>query len=237
MKEKTMSEKIEITTIVASAASVPGVKVNRNKFLLDEFSASKYDEIRNSIITLGPINAGVPKEELKKLAKGAINFETTKVTAISAVAGIPGGLAMIGTVPADLAQFYAHVLRIIQKIMYLYGWEDIGSMDEETKNLLLIFLGAMSGVDAASKAIAELCKSAANKVSKTIAAKALTKTTLYPIIKKICAMLGVKITKTVFAQGVAKFVPIIGAVVSGGLTLATFKPMSHKLLKIIDENS
>lgn len=232
-----MSEKFEIMQVISSATKVPGVKINRDDFLAEEFSAPKYNEFRKSIIAIGPINAGISKEDIKKHAKGIINFETTKVTALSTLAGIPGGLAMIGTIPADLAQFYAHVLRVIQKLMYLYGWDDIGNMDEETKNLLLIFLGAMSGVEAAEKAITELCKSATTKVSKTIAAKALTKTTLYPIIKKICVMLGVKVTKKIFAQWIAKVVPIIGGIVSGTLTLATFKPMSLKLLKVIDENS
>lgn len=232
-----MVKKFEIMSIVSSATKVPGVKIDRDEFLLKEFSAPKYDKIRESIIANGPIMAGVPKEDIKRHAKGTINYETTKVTAISTFAGMPGGLAMIGTIPADLAQFYGHVLRIIQKLMYLYGWNDVGCMDEETKNLLLIFLGAMSGVNAAEKAIAEICKMTTKNISKTIAIKALTKTTLYPIIKKTCAMLGVKLTKKLFAQWVAKSVPIIGGIVSGTLTLATFKPMSLKLLKLIHENS
>ena len=38
-------------------------------------------------------------------------------------------------------------------------------------------------------------------------------------------------TKKAFASGVAKAVPVLGAVFSGGLTLATFLPMSKKLQK------
>lgn len=232
-----MEKNFEISDIVTSATKVPGVKINRDDFLRNEFGSSKYNNMISSIIAKGPVSAGVSKSEIKKLAKGVINFETTKVTLISTAAGLPGGLAMIGTIPADLAQFYAHVLRVIQKLMYLYGWEDLGYMNDETKNVLLLFLGAMSGIQAAEKAIADLCKSATAKISKTIIAKALTKTTLYPIIKKICATLGIKLTKKVLAEWVTKAVPIIGGIASGGLTLATFKPMSHKLLKLLDENS
>lgn len=36
-------------------------------------------------------------------------------------------------------------------------------------------------------------------------------------------------TTDIFARGIGKTVPLIGGAVSGGLTLATFKPMSHKL--------
>lgn len=232
-----MENTFDIVEVVTSATKVPGVQISREDFLRGEFSSPKYSSKLSSIISKGPVSAGIPKSEIKKLAKGVIDFETTKVTALSTLAGIPGGFAMIGTIPADLAQFYAHVLRVIQKLMYLYGWGDIGTMNDETRNVLLLFLGAMSGVQVAEKAIADLCKSAATKLTKNIATKALTKTTFYPIIKQICKQLGVKMTKEIFAKSVAKFVPILGGIVSGGLTLATFKPMSHRLLKLLDENS
>jgi hypothetical protein len=38
-------------------------------------------------------------------------------------------------------------------------------------------------------------------------------------------------TKKLFASGVAKAIPVAGALLSGGLTLATFLPMSKKLQK------
>ena len=40
---------------------------------------------------------------------------------------------MVGTVPADLAQFYWHTLVLAQKLAYLYGWPDLsdkGEVDE-----------------------------------------------------------------------------------------------------------
>ena len=37
--------------------------------------------------------------------------------------------------------------------------------------------------------------------------------------------------KETFAKGVSKAVPILGEAISGGLTLATFKPMAHRLQK------
>jgi hypothetical protein len=38
-------------------------------------------------------------------------------------------------------------------------------------------------------------------------------------------------TKKLFASGVAKAIPVVGAVLSGGLTLGTFLPMSKRLQK------
>ena len=44
-------------------------------------------------------------------------------------------------------------------------------------------------------------------------------------------MLGQKMVKATFAEGVSKAVPLLGGAISGGLTLATFKPMAHRLQK------
>ena len=61
--------------------------------------------------------------------------------------------------------------------------------------------------------------------------QALTKGTIYPIVKKVAAYLGVSMTKKLFAGGVAKAIPVVGAVLAGSFTLATFLPMCKKLQK------
>lgn len=105
-------------------------------------------------------------------------------------------------------------------------------LDSATESQLILFIGVMSGVGAANKVVTKLFgETAMRAVAKKIAAKALTKTWYYPIAKKIAGMLGQKLVKATFAKGVSKAVPILGGVVSGGLTLATFKPMAHRLQK------
>lgn len=42
-------------------------------------------------------------------------------------------------------------------------------------------------------------------------------------------------TKEVFAKGVSKAVPIIGGVVSGGITFATLRPMGMRLVDTLEE--
>lgn len=229
-------EKGGFLTIVDSASNLPLVHIEREKFLKNQFSARKYDDIREDIILLGPLEANVHPYDVERLAKHVINFETTKVTMISAVSGIPGGIAMAGTIPADLTQFYGHVLRVIQELMYLYGFEEINDMDDETKNIMIIFIGAMSGVQGAEKAIGELCKVLAKNATNKFATKAFAKGTIYPIAKQICKQLGIKLTKQMFSKGVSKAIPFIGAGISGTMTFATFKPMCYRLLKILKEN-
>ena len=46
-------------------------------------------------------------------------------------------------------------------------------------------------------------------------------------------MLGYKLTKDSFAKGVGKLIPVLGGVLSGGLTYATFRPGAKRLQKTL----
>ena len=223
--------------ILKAAMNVPGVQIKRTNFLRKELTKYFDSTIVELAISKNPASAGITTTQLEKVAKSCIDYETNKVTAISTVAGIPGGLAMFGTVPADTAQYFAHIIRILQKLIYLYGWQELynedGDFDDETTNQLTLFIGVMFGVNAANATITLLAKSVALKVEKSLANKALTKGVIYPIIKKISTVLGVKMTKDIFAKSVGKVIPVIGGVVSGTVTYSTFKPLANRLKKYL----
>ena len=42
-------------------------------------------------------------------------------------------------------------------------------------------------------------------------------------------------TKEIFAKGTAKIIPLLGGIVSGGITLFTLRPMSMRLVNALDE--
>ena len=224
--------------VLATASSLPMVHIDRKKFLLKELIKFYPKEKVDIAIQNNPAYAGIDISTIDKIANSCINYETNKVSSISFAAGIPGGFAMAGTIPADITQYFAHILRILQKLIYLYGWEEIlpedGSIDDDTSNIITLFVGVMFGVNGAASTITKISASAAQKASKNIAAKALTKGTLYPIVKKIAQALGVKMTKDIFARGVSKAIPIIGGIASGGLTYITYKPMAYKLKKYLE---
>ena len=228
-----MSDENFFLTVFDKAANLPLVNVERDSFLRKEFKNSKYDV--SEVINSGPVGAGVSKDELKKIAKGVIRYESTQVTLISTAAGLPGGLAMIGTVPADMAQYMGYLMRVAQKLMYLYGIDDVNDISDGSRSAVIIALGVMLGAEGANSGIRTLCKSFAANVEKRVAQKALTKGALYPIVKKICAQLGIKLTKQSFAKAVGKAVPIIGGLTSGGLTAVTFIPSCNHLLKSLEE--
>ena len=231
-----MDQKLSSTSVIESAAKLPLVHIDREEFLTKNLSKLCTKTQLQKAIVEGTLHANIPIATLDSLANAVINAETTKVTAISTAAGIPGGFAMAATIPADLVQFYGFVIRTAQELAYTYGWEEIfaesSELDAGTESQLILFIGVMSGVEAANKAVTKLFgETAMRAVAKKVAAKALTKTWYYPIVKKIAAVLGQRMVKATFAKGVSKAVPILGGAVSGGLTLATFKPMAHRLKK------
>jgi hypothetical protein len=219
-----------------ASAQMPGVRIPREAFLRSELKRfCSEEQVRRAIATT-PADAGVPLSVVDQIAKSVIKYETGKVTAISAVAGIPGGLFAFGTVPADIAQYYGHVLRVVQKLAYIYSWPDLfddngDGMDSATASMLTLFIGVMFGVNAAQAGVAQVSALIAKQVAKKLPQQALTKGTIYPIVKKVATVLGVQMTKQIFAKSAAKIVPLVGAAVSGSLTFATFMPMSKRLQK------
>jgi hypothetical protein len=147
---------------------------------------------------------------------------------------VPGGWAVTATIPADITQYFAHVVRIAQKLAYLYSWPDLfdgEEPDDATMGILTIFIGVMFGASAANVGLAKVAEQLSKQAFKKLPQMALTKGAIYPIVKTVAGYLGVRMTKQVFAGGVAKILPVLGGVASGALTLATFLPMSMRLKK------
>ncbi|MDO5644908.1 MAG: hypothetical protein Q4G21_04345 [Dermabacter sp.] len=226
----------KFSQVLDAAARLPGVRINRASYLRTALERHCTEQQIERAIAESPAAANIPLSSLNEIANTAIKYETSKVTGLSALAGIPGGFAMIGTVPADLAQYIGHMLRISQKLAYIYGWPDLfaedgDKMDEATESMLTLFVGVMFGVQIAQNGVTKVAAMIAANVAKKLPQKALTKGVLYPVVKKVASYLGVSMTKKLFAGGVAKAIPVLGAVVSGGLTLGTFLPMSKRLQK------
>lgn len=84
---------------------------------------------------------------------------------------------MVATIPADMAQFYAHVVMLVQKLAYLYGWPELSEENgsEVLKDMLMLFLGVMMGVVQANKALFKVLRRLAVEVAKRVPQIALTK--------------------------------------------------------------
>lgn len=176
--------------LIRRAISLAGVKVERDRFFRSELSKYSHDVDVEQAIATTPLAAGMTPQQIDKAARRVIEFETKKCSAISFATGIPGGIALAGTVPADLIQYFAHVLRVEQKLAYLYGWQTFldenDEVDDETMLELVILMGVMLGVGAAATQLSRFAAEVAMPhVAKTIQRKALTKTAWYPLMKKV----------------------------------------------------
>ena len=142
MSENNVEKELALETIITNAIQIPGVKVNRDKFLAELFVTE--DVAIQNVLDLGSIAAGITQERLTSIANKLILKRTSQSSAASFVAGIPGGLAMAATIPADVMQFFGMARRLAQELSYLYGAQDLwqgGQVDDErVKNQLLLYI-------------------------------------------------------------------------------------------------
>ena len=229
------------TEFIKRVIRLRGVRIDRDHFLEAELHRRGVGgEVIEEAIAVNPAAAGIRLEMLDQIAAGVVEFETRKSTAMSFAAGIPGGFAMLGTIPGDITQFYVHAFRIMQKVAYIYGWRsflaDTDEIDDQTLGMLAAFLGVMMGVGGASIAVTNFAATIARPaMQKQIAGIALTKTAWYTPMKQVLKVVGVKLTKDSFAKTVTKVVPVAGGVISGGLTYATLRVQAGRLVRHLRE--
>lgn len=226
---------IDIEDFIIQGLRIPGIRVNRKDFLQKELMKNHKQEEIDEAIEHNPAHAMIPREEIDKIADEVIKFERTCVSGISTALGMPGGVAMAATIPADIVQYYGYMLRATQKLMYLYGFPEIDTeeknhiLDTETMNILIICLGVMYGVEGANNAIKIMAKALGVGVEKKLMRTALTKGTIYPIVKSISKWFGLNMTKQVFSGFFKKAIPVVGGIIGGGITFLSFKPCCEKL--------
>lgn len=226
---------IDIEDIIIMGLRIPGIKINRREFLQRELFKKYPQEIIDDAIANNPAHAQIPSNEIDKIAAEVIQFERTCVSGLSVALGAPGGVAMAATIPADIVQYYGYMLRATQKLLYLYGFPQIDTeekgqkFDSETINILILCLGVMYGAAGANNALKAMAKALATGVEKKLIRAALTKGTLYPIVKSVSSWFGKRMTKEIFAGFFKKAIPIVGGVIGGGITYVSFKPCCDKL--------
>ena len=226
---------IDSVDLILMAMKVPGVKVKRADFLKKELIRYCEQDVIDKAIETTPAKAGIDPEVISKITDEVIKFERNAVSGISTALGMPGGVAMVATIPADIAQYYGYMIRAAQKMLYLYGFPELDVSDKDVKldsatlNSLTVCLGVMYGVANASNAIKAMAKALGVGVEKQLLNKALTKGVVYPIVKSVAKWFGVRMTKEVFAGFFKKAIPVAGGLIGGGITFATFKPCCDRL--------
>ena len=231
--------KNKFDAILEKVMKIRGVKINRENFLNKELSNYFSEDIVKKAVQDNPAIAGIEVAEINKIADKVIAYEIRQSTFISTIIGIPGGIAVAGTIAIDITQYLGHIIRITQKLAYLYGWKDMFDENEElskdTIERMTLLMGVMFGVDLADNAVVKLAQSAALNIEKKILQKALTRSAVYPIIKKAASILGIRISQQSFSIGVSKSIPYIGGIISGIVTYITMKPLALNLQEALSE--
>ena len=226
---------IDIEDIIVMGLKVPGIRINRADFLQAELQRKFPQEVIDDAIAHTPLHAGIPSTAIDKIADAVIQHERICVSGISAALGAPGGIAMIATIPADIAQYYGYMLRATQELMYLYGFPAIDMEEKghtfhsETINTLIICMGIMYGAAGANNALKAMAKALASGVEKQLFRSELTKGTIYPIVRSVAKWFSVNMTKQLFAGFFKRAIPVVGGVIGGGVTYLSFKLCCDKL--------
>lgn len=166
------------------------------------------------------------------ITKERITHRKKLVCLKSFVAGIPGGFAMFGTIPADVLQYHYHLLILSQELAYLYGfpefYDEKGHATEETvQALVVMFFGIQQTLESAGReSVEELIKMLAKGAPQRIATIKWGNTALFKGIQQIAKWLGINggklVGKKQIGQAVGKAIPILGGFVSAGLSAFTF---------------
>lgn len=219
--------------VLSASLNLPFVRVDREEFLTKELS--KFCTPMEMMVALDDTPLKVlTKKEIDKLANECIKYHLTMVCGTSALMGLPGGWWMAGTIPTDLTQFYGHILALMQKLIYLYGWPALTNvnkqLDDGSLQIMTLFVGAMMGNKMAVEALTKVVGIASEKAGLRISEGILAQ---YAI--KIAQWIGINMTKEGFAKGVGKVLPLVGAPISATITYYTFRPMARRLKAHLDD--
>lgn len=232
-------DKLYSTTLqtIGAVSTLPVVRVNREAFLRKHFAGSPHLDV---ILESGP-QAVFTAESLRQKANGIIKGSAAKTSLTSFAAGLPGNpVVMVAAGSADVAQYFGFAINLAQQIAYLFGEDDLfdggGQLSEAAQVRVIAYLGAMFGAAGAAALVSQTSKLAGANLGKKVAAQALTKTAWYPVVKKVGALVGKQVTKKTVEKTITKAVPVVGGVLSGGLTYVTFRPMGHRLADALFRN-
>lgn len=222
--------------IVAQAARMPGVTVSRSSYLTTVVGAKYKGEKLRLAIEATPARAGIELSKIDRMARKSIAKESRRTTLISAAVGIPGGAAAAATVPADLVQFWMHILRMLQKLSYLYGWRDLvyldgNEPDEPKRAALVLFLAMMAGIPEADHALRKLAVLRVAGASEQNLRDALMHEPYTSIVKSSATALSQRTAARLTGQVAGKAMPIAGAIISSRITNASFNDMANRLHK------
>ena len=217
-----------------NSVAMPGVRVDREKFLR-KLLAPYCDEDRiDKVVAQTPAKAGVNAFLLDKLAKQCIKNQAVFMTGVSALTGIPSGIFGVLAFPVDIVQYYSNLLVIMQKLSYIYGWQNITQApmvlpDEQMAEKLNEMTQVVFGLENTEEdaAAASLYNSLERKANK----KATHMFTVKPMMRGISK----RIKNEPIQKILETAVPYYGFAASGIMSYKSFNENCEKLRLYLKE--
>ncbi len=174
----------------------------------------------------------VPARELDRLADRFVNGNRLMATGSGAVMGLPGGLLMLATIPADISALTFYAFRMVSGIAQSYGSE---TRSEEGRTLALLIFAGATGLETISVAGSQVVLSS---LTKNVLTKPYQDLIFKRVIREVAKDLGLNATR----QGLSRVVPVLGSVVGGTTNyifmsnLAT-RAKNHYRMRLLETSS
>lgn len=146
-----------------------------------------------------------PIAQLDKLADKFINDNRTMATGSGAVMGLPGGLFMLATIPADLSALTHYSFKMISGVAQTYGFE---TRSEEGRAIALLLYAGAQGIE-------EIKVGGEMVLLSSLTKNLLIKPYRDLITKRIIYQLAKEIGAGIAQRGVSRVIPLLGSVVGG----------------------
>lgn len=232
-KRDNVLEGISLNQLLEAVLKIPDVKVDRDAFLKDLFK--DYGSIMEEILEKGPVQAGISRETLNKMAEKLIAERTGSSSLTAFSLGFPGILAKREGVPADLIAVVSMVVRLSQELAYIYGSDDFAKRDDvHARGRLKLFLAGALNVqngDAGVRVVmAPYALSGIEEIPHETNNHAIWKHYTEIMERAVMNDLG----KNHSLKVALKALPILGGIVNSGFTIAAVLPMANRLHGILD---
>ncbi len=246
-----------VEAAVRRALRIPGVRVDRERFLLRQASGLLPDDgARHRVLSEG-LAAVLTEPELRALGLRRVLQLTAWSSSAAVVAALPGGpVAMTAGAGADVMQQLAFGLRLSQELAYLYGHrlsvtdhEGAPLTDAELDQLLLLF-GALLEVEGAAAAV-RLTGPRLERDGRPVGyaddgasaraglpADLLRQAFVGPIARRVLRRFASRMQSAVLRRGALRAVPLLGAIGAGGAAFSALQAqgriLNHELAEGLD---
>lgn len=245
-----------VAAAVRQALRIPGVRVDRERFLLKQAAGLLPDDATRRRVLDQGLPAVLTEPELRALGLRRV-FQLTAWSSSAAVAAaLPGGpVAMTAGAGADVVQQLAFGLRLSQELAYLYGHRlsaedhEGAPLDEaETEQLLLLF-GTLLEVEGAAAAVRLTGPRREHEgkpvgygpqagVGLGVPEDLLRQRFAGPIVGRVLRRFAARMQSAVLRRGVVRAVPLLGALGAGGAAFSALQAqgriLNHELAEGLD---